>query len=226
VNTTAQPVMQQHHADAPAWQALLGDRSQLLSVRVAAAVRLGSLGITPEAPAATVALAAALNQGHEHLNLRVAACLSLGQLGGPRAAEALSVVVFNHSDERFEAPNGTGGRMPFQLLAHQALAQFPHGQARLRQIVLQPQGSGRAWGMALSTLYGSDYSTLIELASATASDLSQALEVRLHAVAILGAELNPGDRAGWDGLASIALARSEPELLRRTARAALDRRRP
>lgn len=214
------------HAEGPALLALLGDQSQSLSLRVAAAMRLGSLGSVPEASAATTALAAALNQGHEHLNLRVAACLSLGQLGGPRAAEALSVVVFNRSDERFEAPNGAGGRMPFQLLAHQALAQFAHGQARLRQIVLQPRGSGRAWGMALSTLYGGDYSTLIDLASATASDLSQALEVRLHAVAILGAELNPGDRAGWDGLASIALARSEPELLRRTARAALDRRRP
>ncbi len=152
-------------AGAPTLVAALRDKSKLLTFRSIAAMRLGEF---PDNRAAAQALADALNVGHEHLNLRVIAAISLGQLGGPVAAEALKKVVLNRVDAKHEAPNGKGGKMSFQGLAALALRDFPHGQEALRQILRSPDGYGMAWALALASLHGDDYSTLVEVAGAMA----------------------------------------------------------
>ena len=208
-------------AGAPALVAALRDRSNLLTFRSIAGMRLSEY---PDLPEAARALADVLNSFHEHLNLRVIAAISLGQLGGPVAAEALKNVVLNRVDAKHQVPNGRGGRMSFQGLAALALSDFPLGQVALRQILRFPRGYGMAWALALLSLHGSDYSTLIDLAGTMAGDMGQPVELRDAAIEVLGEELNSGDASGWDGLVSIAMARSEPERLRNRAREVLKKR--
>ena len=217
-----QPLKELMTADAPTLLAILKDKTKLLTFRSVAAMRLGECR---DNRAVVQALADVLNVGQEHLNLRVIAAISLGQLGGPVAAEALTKVVLNRADAKYEAPNGKGGKMPFQGLAAQALGDFPRGQEALRQILRFPGGYGMAWALALVSLHGDDYSTLIDVASAMARDMGQPVELRDAAIEVLGEELNSGDASGWDGLVSIAMAKSEPERLRNRAREVLKKRR-
>lgn len=221
VPLTLQP-QELKEADRPTLVATLRDKSKLLSFRSVAAMRLGECADNPEA---AQALADALNTGHENLNLRGIAAISLGQLGGPVAAEALKRVVLNRADAKYEASNGRGGKLSFQGLAAMALSDSPAGRDALRQILRYPRGYGMAWALALLSLHGDDYSTLIDVASAMAADLRQPVELRDAAIEVLGEELNSGDASGWDGLVSIAMAKSEPERLRNRAREVLKKRR-
>ncbi len=216
------PLQELMTADAPTLLAILKDKTKLLTFRSVAAMRLSECR---DNRAAAQALAGVLNVGQEHLNLRVIAAISLGQLGGPVAAEALKKVVLNRAEAKHEAPDGQGGKMPFQGLAAQALSDFPQGQEALRQILRSPGGYGMAWALALVSLHGNDYSTLIGLASSMAGDKGQPVELRDAAIEVLGVELNSGDASGWDGLVSIAMAKSEPEILRSRARDVLKKRR-
>jgi hypothetical protein len=222
-------VMKAEAGDVPAVQALcrfVRDRRQPRAERIYGVMLLGQLDTSVEALDCLEALA---TNAAEPAGVRWSAMMWLSQTDSAVAFRALHRVLADPRSDGVVVRDDKGTELPLAYWALEFLDETSTGRNFLRTAPRRPRDDPRAWALVIVWWTSAGDASYLPVVEQVAGDPSYPLRTRQLALEVLIFSLL-GDRAegcttsGWERVASIALARSEPSALRDMANQALRKR--